>query len=186
MSMPNPYPIDLRERAVRAYEAGDGTYAAVADRFSVNLWTLWRWVQRRRATGTVAACDKRGGWSSPVVLEVMHAIVRDTPDAPTGELTRVYTRRVPLAHRVHRSSVLRALRRTGYVFKKPVRGPRNRTGPTSAPSAPRSASGPRGSIPRGSCLWMNRARIWRWAGRMRGSSGGPSWSTRGRCIGGTT
>ena len=42
----------------------------------------------------------------------------------------------------------------------------------SAPSAPRSASGPRGSIPRGSCLWMNRARIWRWAGRMRGSSGG--------------
>ena len=144
MSMPNPYPIDLRERAVRAYEAGDGMYAAVADRFSVNLWTLWRWVQRRRATGTVAACDKRGGWSSPVVLEVMHAIVRDTPDAPTGELTRVYTRRVPLAHRVHRSSVLRALRRTGYVFKKNVRGPRNRTGPTSAPSAPRSTSGPRG------------------------------------------
>ena len=78
------------------------------------------------------------------VLEVMHAIARDTPDAPTGELTRVYTRRVPLAHRVHRSSVLRALRRTGYVFKKTVRGPRNRTGPTSAPSAPRSASGPRG------------------------------------------
>ena len=80
--MPNPYPIDLRERAVRAYEAGDGMYAAVADRFSVNLWTLWRWVQRRRATGTVAACDKRGGWSSPVVLEVMHAIVRDTPGCP--------------------------------------------------------------------------------------------------------
>ena len=142
--MPNPYPIELRERAVRAYEAGDGMYAAVADRFSVNLWTLWRWVQRRRATGTVGACDKRGGWASPVVLEVMHAIVRDTPDATTGELTRVYNRRVPLAHRVHRSSVLRALRRTGYVFKKTVRGPRNRTGPTSAPSAPRSASGPRG------------------------------------------
>ena len=131
MSMPNPYPIELRERAVRAYEAGDGTYAAVADRFSVNLWTLWRWVQRRRATGTVAACDKRGGWASPVVLEVMHAIVRDTPDATTGELTRVYNRRVPLAHRVHRSSVLRALRRTGYVFKKPsaARG----TGPARRP-----------------------------------------------------
>ena len=96
-----------------------------------NLWTLWRWVQRRRATGTVTACDKRGGWASPVVLEVMHAIVRDTPDAPTGELTRVYTRRVPLAHRVHRSSVLRALRRTGYVFKKPsaARG----TGPARRP-----------------------------------------------------
>ena len=116
--MANPYPIELRERAVRAYEPGGASYATVADRFSVNLWTLLRWVQRRRATGTVAALGKRGGWSSPVVLTVLHAVVRETPDATTEDLTRVYNRRVPRAHRVHRSSVLRALRRTGYVFKK--------------------------------------------------------------------
>ena len=141
--MANPYPIELRERAVRAYETGGASYATVADRFSVNLWTLLRWVQRRRATGTVAALGKRGGWSSPVVLTVLHAVVRETPDATTEDLTRVYNRRVPRAHRVHRSSVLRALRRTGYVFKKNVRGPRNRTAPRSRPSARRSASGPR-------------------------------------------
>ena len=109
----------------------------------MNLWTLLRWVQRRRATGTVAALGKRGGWSSPMVLTVLHAVVRETPDATTEDLTRVYNRRVPRAHRVHRSSVLRALRRTGYVFKKNVRGPRNRTAPRSRPSARRSASGPR-------------------------------------------
>ena len=103
---------------MRAYEPGGASYATVADRFSVNLWTLLRWVQRRRATGTVAALGKRGGWSSPMVLTVLHAVVRETPDATTEDLTRVYNRRVPRAHRVHRSSVLRALRRTGYVFKK--------------------------------------------------------------------
>jgi len=79
----HPYPIERRERAVRAYEPGGASYAAVADRFSVNLWTLLRWVQRRRATGTVAALGKRGGWSSPVVLTVLHAVVRETPDATT-------------------------------------------------------------------------------------------------------
>ena len=79
---------------MRAYETGGASYATVADRFSVNLWTLLRWVQRGRATGTVAALGKRGGWSSPVVLTVLHAVVRETPDATTENLTRVYNRRV--------------------------------------------------------------------------------------------
>ncbi len=67
--MANPYPIELREREVRAYEPGGASYATVADRFSVNLWTLLRWVQRRRATGTVAALGKRGGWSLSMATE---------------------------------------------------------------------------------------------------------------------
>ena len=44
--MPNPYPIELRERAVRAYDTGADSYATVADRFSVNRLTLLRWVQQ--------------------------------------------------------------------------------------------------------------------------------------------
>lgn len=142
--MPNPYPIELRERAVRAYEAGDGSYAAVAERFAVNLWTLLRWVLRWRETGAVAPFAKRGGWQSPVNLEVLHAIVRETPDATTGELTRAYNRRVNRPQRVHRSSVLRALRRTGYVFKKNARGPQNRIDPTCKRSVTPSGSGRQG------------------------------------------
>ena len=46
------------------------------------------------------------------------------------------------AERVHRSSILRALQRTGYVFKKNGRAPRNRTDPTSRPNATRSSAGP--------------------------------------------
>ena len=139
--MPNPFPIELRERAVHAYEAGDDSHTVVAERFSLNPWTLLRWIVRRRETGTVAPLAKSGGRASPVDLDVLQAVVRETPDATTEESTRVYNRRVERAHRVHRSSILRALHRTGYVFKKNGRGPQNRIDPMSKPNVRRSDSG---------------------------------------------
>lgn len=141
--MPNPYSGQLRERAVRAYESGDEAYPEVAKRFAIGRRTLRRWVAQWRTTGTTTPRAKAGGWSSPVNVAVMHAVVRDRPDSTTEELTRVYNARVPRAARVHRSSLLRALRRAGYVFKKNVRGPQNRTDPTSAPAATRIAPGRR-------------------------------------------
>ncbi len=134
--MPNPYALDLRERAVAAYETGEDSYEVVAHQFSLASRTLVRWVARARELGSVAPFAKGGGWQSPVDLPVLHAVVRERPDGTTEELTRQYNRRVGAARRVHRSSVLRALRRSGYVFKKNVRGPQNRTGPTSRPRSP--------------------------------------------------
>jgi transposase len=141
--MPNPFPIELRERAVRAYESGEGSHTAVAERFSLNPWTLLRWILRHRETGSVAPLARGGGQTSPVDLELLETIVHETRDATTDELTREYNRRIDRARRVHRSSILRALHRSGYVFKKNARGPQNRTGPTSKPNATRSANGSR-------------------------------------------
>lgn len=141
--MPNPFAIELRERAVCAYEAGEDSHTVVAERFALNPWTLLRWIVRRRETGSVAPLAKSGGRISPVDRGVLEAVVRDTRDATTEELTREYNRRVARARRVHRSSILRALHRDGYVFKKNVRGPQNRIAPMSRLSARRSASGPR-------------------------------------------
>ena len=118
MGMPNPYPIELRERAVRAYETGNESQTVVAARFTVNPWTLLRWVARQRETGSVAPWPKRGGRVSPVDSAELEAVVGDTPDATTEELTQAYNGRVPRSDRVHRSSILRALHRRGFVFKK--------------------------------------------------------------------
>lgn len=142
--MPNPYPTALRERAVRAYETGTETYAAVADRFSIGLNTLLRWVQRARRTGSVAPTDKAGGWRSPVDLTLLEALVQERPDRTTDELTRAYNRQAPTARRVHRSSILRALQRTGYVFKKNDRDRRNRIVRRSKTNGARSSDGPAG------------------------------------------
>ena len=139
--MPNPYPTALRERAVHAYETGTDTYAEVAAQFAVSLNTLVRWVQRTRTTGEVGPLDRGGGWKSPVDLPRLHRLVEERPDRTTEELTRAYNRHAPAAARVHRSSVLRALQRSGYVFNNNDRARRSWTGPRSTRNVERTSGG---------------------------------------------
>lgn len=127
--MPNPHPQRLRQRAVLAYEAGEGTYAELSERYALGARTLERWVQRYRESGEVEARPKGGGWRSPVVLELVHEVVASEPDASTEELTKAYNARAAIA--VSRSAFLRALRRAGYVFKKNAAGQRSKIVPTS-------------------------------------------------------
>ena len=46
--MPRPYSTDLRERALAAYEAGDGSQALVARRYRVGERTLSGWLKAAR------------------------------------------------------------------------------------------------------------------------------------------
>ena len=130
--MPAPYPIELRERAVRAYESGSDSYAVVAERFSVAIRALQRWVQLFRRTGSVSPLPRGGGNLSPIALAVLEAVIAERGDATSFELTAEYNRRVSRDRRVHRSSVHRALRRTGYVFKRDSYVQPSRRGPTSS------------------------------------------------------
>lgn len=141
--MPNPYPVALRERAVRAYEDGTDTYVEVADHFRLGVNTLVRWVQRARETGDVAPFAKGGGWRSPVDGALLERLVAAQPDRTLDELTRAYNREAAPAARVHRSSIIRALRSRRYVFKKNGGDPRNRIAPASRPSGRRSSPGSR-------------------------------------------
>jgi putative transposase len=139
--MANPYPVALRERAVRAYETSTETYREVAAHFDIGINTLVRWVQRARELGDVAPFDRGGGWRSPVELAILHRLVAERPDRTTDELTRAYNAASAAAARVHRSSILRALRRSGYVFKKNGRDRSNRIVRASKPSGAPSAGG---------------------------------------------
>ena len=129
--MPNAHSIEIRERAVRAYEAGEGSYETVAARFGLGRRTLQEWVALHRQTGSVAPKPKGGGNPSPVDLEALEQALRARPDAIVEELKRMHNAHVPKKARVHRSSILRALHRRGYVFKKNVPGPQSKTGPMS-------------------------------------------------------
>jgi len=126
---------------VRAYETSDAGYTAVAHQFGVHRATLIRWVQRARSTGSAAAHRKRGGWTSPVDVELLERLIRERPDMTTDELTRAYNREAARARRVHRSSVLRTLHRREFVFKKNGRDRRNRIVRMSKPSAKPSSGG---------------------------------------------
>ena len=136
--MPNPYPSELRTRAVDAYEAGEGSYVAIAEQFAISVSSLLRWVGRTRATGDAAPWPKRGGWRSPVQPETLKAVIAERADATTEEMRRAYNRRVPRGARVSRSSIVRAVHRVGYVLKTNGRAPAKSTGPTSSRNGPRS------------------------------------------------
>jgi len=126
--MPNPYDVALRERAVTAYERGEGSYAQVAALFDVDHRTLERWVARWRDTRSVAPQPRGGGWPCPIDVAVLRAVVRDGPDATVTELCWEYNRRVAGLRRTTRSSFHRALRRAGFVLKKNARAQVRSTG----------------------------------------------------------
>lgn len=116
--MPSPYPVELRERAVASYEAGEGSYVEVSERFRVCRRALQHWVKRKRATGSAGPKPRGGGTHSPMNMELFEALVDEHPDASTYELTAEYNHRVGRQQRTHRSSIRRALSRAGFAFKK--------------------------------------------------------------------
>jgi transposase len=139
--MPAPHPIELRRAAVAAYDAGEGTAAAVAERFGVGERTLREWSKQLRSRGTLEPAPRGGGNFSDVDIDVLMAVLVAHRDATTEELTRAYNAKRPRSRRVSRSSVLRALKREGFVFKKNARGPQSRIGPMSERSGRSSSAG---------------------------------------------
>ena len=117
--MPAPYSKDLRERVVRAYLDGHGTYAEVADRFGVGEATVDRWVARVRRTGSVdpdaMGGDRRCKFDEESEALVV-ALVEEQPDVTRDELVVLLRDRAGLD--VSPAGVQRALERLGLTRKK--------------------------------------------------------------------
>ena len=103
--MAEAYPIELRERVVNAYEAGDGSYTTVAVAFSLGEATVKRWVWLRRKTGELAAQAKGGGNASTITAADIESILAKLGDANAGELTAAFNKDRRGSARVHVSSI---------------------------------------------------------------------------------
>lgn len=128
--MSQAYDVEFRERAVAAYNAGEGGYHDLARVWGIGYRTLQRWVAQERATGSVAPRAPGGGWRCPIDLGVLEVVVREAPDATVGELCWAYNRRVPRPAQTTRTSFGRAMRRVNFVLKKNGRGRVSGTGRT--------------------------------------------------------
>jgi len=133
--MPDPHPVELRVRVVRAYESGIGSYPEVAASFQVGEASVKRWVRLHRQAGNVAPTPRGGGTPSVITMEHIEAALAKVRDATAGELTAEFNRHRGRRDRVHVSSIKRALRRYGYVVKKNADGHWRVCGRTSSPSA---------------------------------------------------
>lgn len=116
--MAEAHPVALRQRAVEAYERGEGAYPTVAAKFGVGEASVRRWVAQFRDVGHVVPRKKAGGQRSDISVKELEAILAKIGDANAGEITAEYNRGRRGKERRHVSSIKRALHRGGYVVKK--------------------------------------------------------------------
>jgi transposase len=135
------YAMDLRARVVEAYGRGEGSQADVAQRFSVSTRWLQKLLQRRRATGSLAAKPHGGGRTALVsgaAEQRLRQAVAEAPDATLEEL------RGRLGVPASRMAVFRALRRLKLTRKKKRWPAPSSSGPTCKRSGGSGGSRPPG------------------------------------------
>lgn len=137
--MPSPLSIDLRKRAIEAYERGEGTQVEIAGRFGVGEATIRRWWRLKRESGGLEPnTDFRYG-PEPLLneeaLEVLHDILVEKPDAILEELAEELAKRTGIT--VSISTFSRTCIKLGWSQKKGSSG--SRCVSASKPPMPRRA-----------------------------------------------
>ena len=131
--MTRPYSLDLRQRMVRAVEAG-ASRRATAAQFVVSPSCVIKLVQRWRRKGTLAPEPRRGGRRAKLAdhAELVHALLAATPDITIAELKSSLA---AAGIAVSPSAISRFLKACGLTRKKRPRTPPSRTAPMSPPRA---------------------------------------------------
>jgi len=142
-----PYSQDLRDRAVAAYEAGEGSQAAVAARFGIHKSTLEKWLYRKRATGNCAALPPASGRRRTLRAceGLIRAEVAQQPDVSLAELCERVTaatgivasasmmcrelQRLDLPRKKSHSTTASATRRASSSSGRPLARKSSRNGP---------------------------------------------------------
>lgn len=114
--MAAPISNDLRERVVRAVEAG-ASCRSVADRFGIAVSSAVKWSQRYRATGSVAP-GKMGGHRKRVLEPHRAFIVGRISQTPHLTLHGLKAELAARGVKVSHNAVWLFLRREGLSFKK--------------------------------------------------------------------
>lgn len=111
--------LDLRRRAVAAYERGDGSLDAVAARFAVGRASLVRWLALKRDTGTLGLRPNDGGTPFAVPPEGEALIRTWLADDPSLSQQLIADRLAEAGvSQTCQQTVGRTLARMGYTRKK--------------------------------------------------------------------
>ena len=114
-----PLSLGLRERVLRACDAGEQTRTEVAGRFRVSVSWVYKLLKQRRDTGSVAPRRRAGGFKSAAderSRQVLRELVAEQPDATLAELRQRLAARGGPA--VSAARVCQALKALGLPLKK--------------------------------------------------------------------
>jgi len=126
------FSMDLRERILDAYDAGEGTRREIARRFRVSLGMVKKLLQQRRNTGDIAPRHNLAGRKPKITADHrrrLEGLVRQNPDLTLEEMREALglACSLPAIHYV--------LESMGLSLKKRRSIPRNKIDPMSASSA---------------------------------------------------
>jgi transposase len=147
--------LDLRERILAAYDAGEGTREDVARRFRVSLGMVKKLLQQRRHTGSIAHRHHLAGRKPRIVLthqRQMRALLGQKPDLTLKELRHALELECSL------QAIHVVLGKMGLTYKKRLSARPNKTVRTSRGHAGAGGGGKAGSTRHGSSSSMKRAR----------------------------
>jgi transposase len=117
--------LDLRERILSSYDAGEGTRPQIADRFKVSLGMVKKLLQQRRAIGDIGPQHKNAG-RKPKITSAHRArleeLVRDRCDLTLEELRQAIDVDCSLP------AIHYALKERGLSLKKSRSMPLNKAG----------------------------------------------------------
>jgi transposase len=117
ISVMKPISIDLRERILAAYDAGEGTRQQVADRFKVSLGLVKKLLAQRKRLGTIEPQYQNVG-RKPAFdgehLEQLDKFLRKRTDATLREIQEHFSDRI----RCSIQAIANALKRLDWRYKK--------------------------------------------------------------------
>lgn len=128
--MPRAYSVDLRERVLAACARGEGSRAAVAQRFSVSTATVYNWLRQAREEDRRAPKPHAGGPAPRLDAEglaVLQELVARQNDATLAEYAERLAARTGV--QVSRPTLCQVLRRLQLRRKKRRSGPARRACP---------------------------------------------------------
>jgi transposase len=118
--MSTAYSLDLRRKAVSAYENGEGTQEEIASRFSIGLRTLQEWLVLKKETGSIEPKEYIYCGRPPIIDEkgslFVKNLVEEKPDILITEIRSLYKKKFKVE--VAQSMISRALKKLDLRRKK--------------------------------------------------------------------
>ncbi len=118
--MPRPHPLELRQRVVSCYLAGEGTFYEIGSRFVVGEASVNRWVNQLRKTGTLAHKPMGGARRSRLVDLEGELLIRTELDQTASTTLRELCNKYQLRRgaTILPQTMSRIVARLGYTKKK--------------------------------------------------------------------
>ena len=136
--MAKAYSDDLRRKLLEAYDRGEVSLRALAERFGVSVPWAWKISRQRRRTGQMERVEQRHGRRSRITAAVqmsLRGLLRQQPDATLVELRQRLWERERI--QVSFQHLWRVLQGMGLRLKKSRSTPKKKTRPRFGPGAKR-------------------------------------------------